>query len=194
MLSKINMFFVLIIITTLSCNKEPRLKVNKPEVEDLDSLIVSLDTQEKKEQFLADLHDKDQDVRNTDRENEILKRNNYNTRSQEYQEYVERGIYVDAINFQKIKKYLEIHNYPTFKPNNDNSISAIRLICLHQSFDKQLELFPYLYNAYNDGYLNSERFSFLLNKMHIMKYGESHPHAISYEENIEQLLEKLQLK
>ncbi|MBG6133456.1 hypothetical protein IWQ47_004866 [Aquimarina sp. EL_43] len=194
MLSKINIFIVLVIITTLSCNKEPRLKVNKPEIEDLDSLILSLDTQEKKEQFLIDLHDKDQDVRNSDREHEILKRNNYNTQSQQYQEFVERCIYTDAINFKKIKKYLEIHRYPIFKPKHDNSISAIRLICLHQSFDKQLELFPYLYKAYNDGFINSERFSFLLNKMHIMKYGESHPHAISYEENVEQLLEKLQLK
>ena len=190
MLPKNTLFTMLAIVILLSCNKES----NEPQTEDLDSLIISLNTQEKKEKFLIDLYNKDQDVRNSDREHEVLKRNNYKTQSQEYQEFVERRMYTDDINFKKIKRYLEIYRYPTFKPKHNNSTSAIRLICLHQSFNKQLELFPYLYKAYNDGLINSERFSFLLNKMHIHKYGESHPHAISYEENIGQLLEKLQLK
>ncbi|EZH75011.1 hypothetical protein ATO12_09785 [Aquimarina atlantica] len=180
--------FVLII----SCSKQNNNQIKSHSI-NLDSLITSLNTQEKKEKFLVNLFQQDQNVRNSDRENEILKRNNYNVDSSEYQDYRRRIKEVDSLNYLSILKYLKEYGYPVFKSKNPKVIPAIRTVCLHQSFNKQLELFPYLYKAYNDGFINSEEFSFLLNRMHIMKYGESYPHAISYEENIEQLLEKLQL-
>lgn len=187
MLSKSNIFSLLAIIITLSCNKKSRL-------ENLDSLILSLDTQVKKEQFLIDLHDLDQDARNPERKHEILKRNDYDINSYEYKEYMDRMWYIDVANFNNIKRYLEIHGYPTFKPKSNKVNSVIRLICMHQStYQKQLVLFPYLHKAYEDSLISSEGFSFLLNNMHRHKYGKSHPHAITYEENIKQLLEKLAL-
>ncbi len=176
----------------ISCSKHNNTQIQSRSI-DIDSLIISLDTQEKKEKFLADLLQQDQNVRNTDRENEILKRNNYDMNSSEYQVYKKEREGVDSLNFFKALKYLKEYGYPTFKSGNYKASSAIRTVCLHQSFDKQLVLFPYIYKTYNDGFINSERFSFLLNKMHIHKYGKRHPHAISYEENIKQLLEKLEL-
>ncbi|WP_109098722.1 hypothetical protein [Aquimarina sp. AU58] len=194
MLPKSTLFTILVIVVTLSCNKESKLKVNEPQTEDLDSLMLSLDTQEKKEQFLIDLYDEDQDVRNSDREHEILKRNNYDMNSYEYQEHMDRMIYVDSINFIKAKKYLETHGYPTFKLDDYRISGAIELICMHQpTYEKQLELFPYLYQAYKDNLITADNFSFLLNNMHRHKFDKSHPHAISNEENIKQLLEILEL-
>ena len=98
MLSKSNIFSLLVIIITLSCNKKSRL-------ENLDSLILSLDTQVKKEQFLIDLHDLDQDARNPERKHEILKRNNYDINSYEYKEYMDRMWYIDVANFNNIKSH-----------------------------------------------------------------------------------------
>ncbi|WP_109436334.1 MULTISPECIES: hypothetical protein [Aquimarina] len=182
--------FLLIII---SCSKQNNNQIQSHSI-DVDSLIISLNTQEKKEKFLADLFQQDQNVRNADRENEILKKNNYDINSSEYKEYRRKINEVDSLNYLKTSKYLKEYGYPTFKSDNHKVAPAIKTICLHQPFDKQAVLFPYIYKAYNNGFINREHFSFLLNKMHIMKYGESHPHAVNYEENIEQLLEKLQLK
>ncbi|GAA4273337.1 hypothetical protein GCM10022258_26310 [Aquimarina gracilis] len=162
---------------------------------DIDSLINSLNTTGKKEKFLIKIDHNDQDARNPDRANEILKRNKYNKSSYEYKEYLYRMIYVDSINFVKVKKYLQTYGYPTFKSEDYRVGSAIRLVCMHQpTYQKQLELFPYLHKAYKDSLIEADSFSFLLNNMHRHKYGDSHPHAITNEENIKQLLEKLGLE
>ncbi len=160
----------------------------------LDSLITSLHTKERKEKFLIDLLQRDQEVRDSDKKLEILKRNNYDMKSEEFQNYARKMVDTDSINFLKAKKYLEAFGYPDYLESDSKANYALNVTALHQPFKRQLVLFPYIYKAYNDGLINSERFSFFLNKMHIHKYGESHPHAITYEENIEQLLDKLQLK
>ncbi|WP_405209014.1 hypothetical protein [Aquimarina sp. LLG6339-5] len=194
MLYNSKLYILLSLVFIVFCTRKPNTKASKEQPDDLNSLITTLDTQEKKEQFLAELYYNDQDVRNKDRAHEILKRNKYDMGSYEYQEYSDRRRYIDAINFDKAKKYLEVYGYPKFKPSTYRSISAFSLICMHQpTYQQQLELFPYLYQAYRDSLITADNFSFLLNNMHRHKFGESHPHAISNEENIIQLLEKLDL-
>lgn len=55
---------------------------------------------------------------------------------------------------------LESFGYPDYLESDSKANYALNVIALHQSFNKQLVLFPYIYKAYNDGFVNSERFSF----------------------------------
>ena len=189
-------FLILMLICVTNCDvdKKSPSAIEKQTSLDIDSEINSLVSVEKKEKFLININYKDQDVRNPDRAYEILKKNNYDKNSYEYQKYLGRMIYVDSLNFVKVKKYLEVYGYPTFKSDNHRVGSAIRSVCMHQpTYQKQLELFPYIYKAYKDSLITADNFSFLLNNMHRHKFGDSYPHAISNEENIKQLLEKLNL-
>ncbi len=188
--------WIFLVASLTSCNVEPksRSRAKKWPNLNIDSLVHSLTTIEKKEKFLIDIGYIDQDVRNPDRSHEILKRNNYDKNSYEYQEYLDRMAYIDSINFIKIKKYLETYGYPVFTLDNHRIGASIRLVCMHQpTYQKQLELFPYLHKAYKDSLITADKFSFLLNNMHRHKFGDSHPHAISNKENIRQLLEILEL-
>lgn len=185
---RITTLLVLLGICLISCNVEQKSNL------DIDSLVSSLKTIEKKEKFLISIDSSDQNARDPERKLDILKRNNYNTNSHEYQEYLKRMMYVDSINFIKVKKYLEIHGYPTFGSHDYRVSLAIRLVCLHQSnYQKQLELFPYIHKAYKTNLIEADHFSFLLNSMYQFKFRKQHPQAISNEENIKQLLEKLKL-
>ncbi|WP_147405013.1 hypothetical protein [Aquimarina sp. AD10] len=179
----------LFISCMLSC-KEQEIKKNQISI---NNQILSLTTQKTKEQFLEGLFDSDQAARNSGVELEILKRNNYDQKSEEYQDYIRKMIETDSINFLKSKKYLEVYGHPNTKDFSSKASYAVKTICLHQTYKKQLELFPYMYEGYTKGYLTNESFSFLLNRLHINKYGTSYPQAINDEENIKQLLEKLKL-
>ena len=173
-----------------SCNE----KYSKQEdSNNIDEDVKSLNTIEKKEIFLVSLFSKDQSVRNEKKELEILKRNGFDMSSDEYQEYVKEMITVDSINFLHAKKYLESYGYPASKNFSYKASYAITTICLHQRYEKQLILFPFIYRAYKNKDLSRDDFSFLLNRMHINKYGDSHPHAVTNEENIKELLDKLEL-
>ena len=174
-------FFILIIFSVFSCKRESKLE----------DLILSLKSQEQKEHYLSKIFDEDQEVRNPDRKLEILKRNNYDMKSEEFMSYRRNMIHMDSINFIKISKYLKTYGYPTFETSKAKS--AINAVFLHQSLEKQMMLFPYLYKGYKDGYIGNKTFSFLLNRMYIMKFGKSHPQAITEEKNIEQLLNELKI-
>ncbi len=173
----------------LSC-KQQDIKNNQISIE---NQVLSLTSQKIKENFLINLFESDQSVRDSKMELEILKRNNYNRKSEEYLDYIRKIVETDSVNFLKTKKYLEVYGYPKLKEYNSKANYAVKTICLHQSYKKQLELFPYIYKGYEKGYINNESFSFLLNKMHINKYGKSYPQSIDNNINIKELLEKLKL-
>ncbi len=191
-------YILLLSFSTLvfSCKKNYSFKEKErsTQVVTLDSIIASLDSQEKKEDFLISIFRDDQRVRDADKEYEILKKNNFDHNSAAYKELMQKMIVTDSLNFVKTMKYLEKYGFPKFKPTNQLSIYVFNTITMHQpTYEKQLQLFPYLYEAYQQGKIPSDKFSFLLNNMYRHKYNKSYPHAQTDEGNIRQLLEELQL-
>ncbi len=193
---KTNYLLVSVFVFAISCNEQPKNSSSKNNsYRNIDSIINSLNTDKKKEQFLINIATLDQKVRNTDDKYEILKRNNFDVKSKEYQDRIKKAIQTDSINFIKIMKYLKKYGYPRFKSDDYRCFSSIEIVCMHQStYAKQLEIFPYLYNAYKDSLVSADSFSFLLNNMHRHKFNESYPQAITNEKNIVELLIKLKLK
>ncbi len=183
------LFTMIIMLQMLSCKQEIKKKSTNT-----DDQVSSLTSQKTKEQFLENLFASDQSVRDSDIKLEILKRNNYDHKSKEYQNHLRLIMKTDSINFLKALKYLQVYNYPNPKDFSSKANYAIYTIFLHQSYQKQLELFPYILRSYKKGFINNESFSFLLNKMYIHKFGTSHPQAITDEKNIRELLKKLKLE
>lgn len=191
MLYNSKVYILPFIVLVFSCTKKPNHDPSKEKSDDLNSLITNLDTQEKKEEFLAELFLNDQKVRNPDQELIILRANNYDMNSLPHRDYRRKMRQTDSINFLKVKTYLEIYGYPDFLGSDSKASYGLHAVSLHQSFEKQLILLPYMHKAYINNLIDSERFSFFLNKMYIHKFGKSYPHAISNEENIKQLLENV---
>ncbi|SHJ47862.1 hypothetical protein [Aquimarina spongiae] len=177
---------LVVILAFFSCKEQ--------KTEDIATTVSALDSQTKKEAYLLSIFQDDQKVRDDKKEHEILKRNNFDYQTQEYKAYLKKVHITDSLNFIKIKTYLERFGFPDFKPTNELALHAFNTVLMHQpTYEKQLQLFPYLYQGYKEGKIPKEKFSFLLNNMHRHKYGKSYPHAKTDEENIKQLLKKLEL-
>ena len=192
---KLSIYLCVFLALLISCKQETKTKEIEDKTEDIKTIISNLDTNEKKEAFLIELHDIDQGNRGEKiglQRLEILKRNNYNIYSQEYLEFLFKRMKIDSINTVKAMAYLDTYGYPEFGVKNNEARRAINLILMHQpTYEKQLRLFPYVYQAFKNDFISADSFSFLLNNMHRHRYGKSYPHALTNEENIKQLLEIL---
>jgi len=177
------LFLASVVIALVSCNKTSNIQ--NPKTEDIVTTVAALDSQAKKEAYLLSIFQDDQKVRDDKKEHEILKRNNFDYQTQEYKAYLKKVHITDSLNFIKIKTYLERFGFPDFKPTNELALHAFNTVLMHQpTYEKQLQLFPYLYQGYKEGKIPKEKFSFLLNNMYRHKYGKSYPHAQTDEENI----------
>lgn len=155
--------------------------------------IKSLKTLEEKEKYLLDISEQDQKIRQG-QEDELKQKFGY--KSKEVRDFVEKFVRTDAINFLKIKEYLKIHGYPDPAFFSTKASGTVVLIMLHQDYDKQLEISPIIWEAYRDGNLEASQLSFLLNRMHILKFGKSYEieGAFTPENEIKQIMEALDLK
>ncbi|TYP76980.1 hypothetical protein [Aquimarina intermedia] len=102
--------------------------------------------------------------------------------------------YVDDQNFIKIMQYLEAYGYHDDAIKSIKARSAVATVTLHQQPNNKLLVYPYLKKAYEQGNLEAEKFSFVLNRMHINKFGKSYIHARTEEQNIVELLDILGLE
>jgi len=186
-----------LLMVLVSCKKGTTTKTTEDNPEAIQAIIANLDTNEKKEAFLVELYHIDQGNRGEKKgfeELEILKKHNYSKQSQEYIDFMFNTMKVDSINTAKAIAYLHAYGYPEFEVKNNEARYAFQAILMHQpTYEKQLELFPYIHKAYMDEYIGADDFSFLLNNMHRHLQGKSHPHARTNEENIRQLLAILPL-
>ena len=114
---------ILFIPCLTSCKRQ---KIN------IEDQILSLVSQERKEKFLVDLFESDQSVRDSEIVLEILKRNDYDKKSKEYQNHLRTMMKTDSINFLKIKRYLEVYGHPKTKDFSSKSNHAITTIAIHQ--------------------------------------------------------------
>lgn len=177
-------FLSLFILTLISC-------IKKNQTENCIDSIICLKTNEEKEGFLFDIFQDDQTYRN--QTSQILKKNNYDFNSLEYKNHIEKINIQDSVNFEKVLLYLKLHGYPDFTFANELASYAITAVALHQPYDNQLLLIPYLKQAYEEQYYSSKNFSFLLNRMHIMKYDKSYSTLKNDSLYIDQLFKKLDI-
>ncbi len=189
----ISLLFLIVMLLFYSCEKEKKLNDPKNNLHSVDFEILQLKTDKQKESFLTRVFESDQEVRKPEEKNEILKRNNYDLNSKDFKEYVIKGAKVDSLNFYKIRKYLYAFGYPSFQMENFKASSAIHTILLHQSFDRQMQLIHYPLEAYRQGKISGESFSFLLNKMHLNRFGKSLPSNNDEKAYIEELIKNLNL-
>lgn len=187
--------FVLVFIVMASCKESTResfVSFNEFIHQDI---AETLKTKNDKEAYLADLFDFDQSLRNPDIEVAILKKNKYNTDSEEYKAYRIKMIQGDSISFLLTKKYLDQFEYPKFEIDNYKAKAAIITVALHQDYRKQEVLFPYIFSAFKAGEIENDKFSFLVNRMYSFKFGERFisEKGLTEKENINEIVEALKI-
>ncbi|MCZ4318297.1 hypothetical protein O4H26_04780 [Aequorivita viscosa] len=187
--------FVLFFSVVMSCKeptKEPFASFNGFIHQNINE---TLKTKIDKEEYLSRLFDFDQSLRNPDIKAAILKKNEYNTDSNEYQSYLKEMIRGDSIGFMLAKRYLQQYGYPKFETANYKTKSAIITVALHQDYSKQEVLFPYINEAYNTGKVEVNRFSFLVNRMYAFKFGERFEakKGMTEKENINRIVKALDI-
>jgi len=146
--------------------------------------------------YLETLFEFDQSLRDPEVKIELLKKHNFDTKSVEYQQYLNKMNQGDSITFFIAKKYLDLFGYPTFDLENYKAQSAVIAVALHQDYKKQRILFPFIYEAYKSGNIEEKRFSFLLNRMYDFKFGKRFVSNYTHteQEKISQLIEELEIE
>lgn len=183
--TKIRIYISLIYLVCVHCAQR-----NSPE----DYKIESLDTFEAREQFLSKLFDDDQRVRNSKLKQRVLKESNYDLQSNTYKSYVNKQIKMDSINFSKAIAYLKQHEYPSNKVYSSSASLAIWAVGLHQvTYEKRLELFPYLFKSYKNSNLSDEFFATYVSEMYTLKFKKRFKTSMNQKEDINHLLDTLNL-
>ncbi len=179
---------LIILVLLVSCNTS--------QTTDIEKEISNLKTQVDKENYLLNLFEIDQQVRDSDEEYEIKKRTNFDENSTEYLNYLKKAIATDSLNFEKIKVFVKFHGYPDIENKNSLSYAAIPTIMLHQGLDNNSYFFSHLYEAYLDKKLTSEDFSSILNRMYSKNFDYRYKidGTTSIDQNINALMENLNLK
>ncbi|WP_304156111.1 hypothetical protein [Mesonia mobilis] len=166
---------------------------NHVETETIDGLI----TKQEKENFLKELFIKDQKLRNPEKSEAILKRNNYNTKAKEFQKYLESMKQQDMKNFEVAIYYLKKHGYPSFSFQDPFAEYGIMAVARHQNLKRKLKLQPYFYKAYKKSHLTSDNYYEFLNEIYKDKFGKrysSKSDVINYKHSIEEMLDDLELQ
>lgn len=184
-----NLFIFIFFLSLYSC------EINKSDSNR--NLILSLDTSVEKENFLAKIFDEDQNIRDPEIEYNILKRNEFDRRSEEFQSHLKKMYSKDSLNVQKLILYFESHGFPQFENKNSKAYSAIFAVAIHQNKENQRVLFPWLYKGYNQGYFEPKFLSSVLMRMHDSVFNkrlEINENGQSDDELIRILIEKLNLE
>lgn len=132
------------------------------------SQIALLETDKQKNDFLCNLWQEDQKLREG---GELEIRAKFGADSKEYKQYIDDLKKRDNQVFLKMKSYLEIYGYPPNKSAyHELAINAFPIIIGHNhDFNAQKELLPYLYNAYKKNHCALDDVVWVLGEMYESK-------------------------
>ncbi|HFA50805.1 MAG TPA: hypothetical protein ENJ95_17495 [Bacteroidetes bacterium] len=159
----------------------------------IDKEIAQLNTDHKLKLYWENINRLDQLYRK--KESAIVQQ--YGHGSKEYKDIWEQINKTDEINLLKTEKLLAKYGHPK-KDSLGRKAAYTPFIVIHHSnsYEAKERNFPYLYRAYKNGDLDDDGFSFYLNRMYSMKFGERMTVGGVYreEERIAELIEKLGLE
>ncbi len=131
-----------------------------------------LDTSEKRNQFLEDIYDVDQNIR----KNRIQQENAHGYLSPEVRESYKIMMEEDLKNIQLISAYLDRFGYPRQPAFTNKAIHAPYIVIHHTSGNEyRKKYFPMLYESHRRGDFKS--LAFFLGRMHDVEFG----HFMSFE-------------
>ncbi len=161
--------------------------------ESLQQIILALDTDQKKSNYLTEILEDDQRVRAADDGALLLQ---YGAQSAEYREYVRTQIEMDQVNLTKVEAYLDAHDYPSTALGEAANTAPWIVIHHSQGYESRLRNFPHIYRAYIDGLLDEGAMAMYLGRMHHMRYGKMLRMEGAYraEDQIDTLIQLLELE
>ncbi|MBW1295219.1 hypothetical protein [Aquimarina litoralis] len=160
--------------------------------EDFVKEVNSLSTNDLQKEFLEKIYNVDQESRKTLMDIELK----YGYDSVERKEALKTMANHDHKNFQRIELYLQQYGHPTIAKHGDKASRTPCLVIHHSGNIASRERnFEHLYKAYRSGDLSTGSFSFYLERMHRMKFGNRFtlPNPYREEQLIDSLITRLDL-
>ena len=156
--------------------------------------IAALKTLGQKNDYLEKIFRADQDIRDG-RDSELVLK--YGLDSPEVKSFHSKMESIDALNLEKIELYLKEFGYPN-KDSVTTEAAMAPWIVIHHSMDvdKRKGFFSVLYQAYNDGFINTDQLELYLGRTYKFEYGTYPSGEGAYDpiEKINRLIEELNLK
>jgi len=139
-------------------------------VEDVQPLIIGLDTVEKQIAFLESIGSVDQEVRRAD----IAAIESYGYESQEHIKTRNTMLAADASNLVKIEAYIRHHGHPEIMVHGEKACMIPWLIAYHapDDFASKRKNYAFLNKAYRSGDLDVSSLITYMEKMHELKFGQ----------------------
>lgn len=187
-MQKVLTFLILILILAFSGCKDAGVSSEG----DFAKEVKNLSTIDLQKEFLEKIYDLDQGSRKALIEIEVK----YGYDSEERAEASKRMSDQDRRNFQKIELYLQQYGHPTIDKHGDKASGAPCLVIHHSGNIASRERnFKYLYTAYKNGDIKTGGFSFYLERLHRMKFGNRFtlPNPYKEEQLIDSLITRLDL-
>lgn len=130
---------------------------------------LKLDTVEKQIAFLEEINDRDQ----TARKNAQQIERQYGYDSDELRQANQKMSNADQENIKLIKAYLNQYGHPNLQEHGENATHAPWIVMHHSPhLSDRYDYFPYLYKNFISGDIDDGEYTFFLNRMYIMRYGE----------------------
>lgn len=158
-------------------------------IDSLDQQFAQLSSTSEKEAYLEEIYAQDQQARFSNREAEL----NENSDSISFQKALQNIYLVDAINRYEIRAFLEKYDYPNPSDFSEKAVSTPWLVIQHSDLSYREQFYPEMQSAYDQGFINVDKFSFYLKRTYEMKYGERFkmPSPFKPEEEIDSLIQLL---
>ncbi|GGW93522.1 hypothetical protein [Salegentibacter mishustinae] len=186
-LRRIFLTFSLIII--FSCQEN-----EKTQKIDIAKEIMGLTSSSDQEAFLERIHKTDQDIRNGESSEILLK---YGKNSKELQKLYRKMDSVDQLNLKRVDLYLNTFQYPDKKRFSHSANIAPWLVIHHSSdINTRNKYFQILKKAYLDNDINSNQFELYLGRTYQLKTGDypTQEGAYKSEDKINRLIKELSLE
>ncbi|MGB3467682.1 MAG: hypothetical protein WBA74_20520 [Cyclobacteriaceae bacterium] len=159
----------------------------------LSDRIGTLDSIEKRKNFLENLFSTDQKVRIN--EANTIDKYGYNT--PEHLRALSSMDSVDTYHLYLIKQYLDIYGFPSKHDYHDIATLTPLMVFHHKSdFEEFKNYFHYFYSAYRGGDISADRLSLILNRKYMFKFDKNfneEEKPFSNEAKIEKLIKVLDL-
>ena len=156
--------------------------------------ILQLVTDDSKKQFLENVLEDDQRVRDNERSAHLML--TYGKGSPQHMEYVQAQWKQDEINLKKIEEYLEVHGYPKKELGKEATLAPWMVIHHAQGYEVRERNFKEVYGAFLNGDIDDGAISFYLGRMYQIKCGKRLDMESPYraEDEINQLIQELDLE
>lgn len=143
---------------------------NKNEEIDVDKEIAALQSLSEKETYLESIFRSDQDIRNGEDSELLLK---YGKNSKELQTFYKKMDSIDRLNLKRVETYLAQFEYPDKEAFSQNATITPWLVIHHSSnLQTRKEYFKILKQSYFNGDINSNQLDLYLGRTYQIKNGK----------------------